>query len=114
MVDFYQKWTFRSKIEITKIPELTDEEIIMDFLGIDFGKKCTYHLPITFYHLPRNKAIGSAWFNSPSVRLLLTMDQVSPGTPYKLTSYNKRSPINASQQLVGEIPGFRYLIWFRE
>ena len=44
-VDFYQKWTFRSKIELTKIPELTEEEMIMAFLGIEFGK----NLQLTIY-----------------------------------------------------------------
>ena len=44
-VDFYQKWTFRSKIELTKIPELTEEEMIMAFLGIEIGK----NLQLTIY-----------------------------------------------------------------
>ena len=33
---------FRYKIELTKIPEITEEEIIMGLLGIEFGK--IYHL----------------------------------------------------------------------
>ena len=43
LVNFYQKWSIRSQIELTKIQELTEEEMIMSFLGIEFGN-FIYHL----------------------------------------------------------------------
>ena len=41
---------FRYKIELTKIPEITEEEIIMGLLGIEFGK----NVPLIIYpwHFP--------------------------------------------------------------